>query len=120
MPLVKNHAVRYGFSLLSDYDLHLFNEGNHNRLYEKLGAHTATVDGQRGTYFAVWAPNAAAVSVVGDFNGWNPATHPLTARADSSGIWEAFSPSARRLDLQVSRSLALSGLHRRQGRSLRL
>jgi 1,4-alpha-glucan branching enzyme len=71
MPLVENHAVRYDFSLLSDYDLHLFNEGNHNSLYEKLGAHAAIVDGQHGTYFAVWAPDAYSVSVIGEFNGWN-------------------------------------------------
>ncbi len=91
MPLVKNHAVRYGFSLLSDYDLHLFNEGNHNRLYEKLGAHTATVDGQRGTYFAVWAPDAYSVSVIGEFNAWNKASHPLRVPG-GSGIWEGFIP----------------------------
>ena len=91
MPLVKNHAVRYDFSLLSDYDLHLFNEGNHNRLYEKLGAHTATVDGQRGTYFAVWAPDAYSVSVIGEFNAWNKASHPLRVPG-GSGIWEGFIP----------------------------
>ena len=88
---IQNHAVRYDFSLLSDYDLHLFNEGNHNSLYEKLGAHAATVEGQRGTYFAVWAPNAYSVSVIGDFNGWNKEAHPLRTRGDS-GIWEGFIP----------------------------
>jgi 1,4-alpha-glucan branching enzyme len=88
---VENHAVRYDFSLLSDYDLHLFNEGNHNSLYEKLGAHAATVDGQRGTHFAVWAPNAYSISVIGDFNGWNHLSHPLRTRG-SSGIWEGFIP----------------------------
>lgn len=91
MSLLDNLTVGYDFSLLSDYDLHLFNEGNHNRLYEKLGAHVATVDGQRGTYFAVWAPNAYSVSVIGDFNGWNKTKHPLRAR-NSSGIWEGFIP----------------------------
>jgi len=88
---IQNHAVRYDFSLLSDYDLHLFNEGSHNSLYEKLGAHPASVDGQRGTYFAVWAPNAHSVSVIGDFNGWNKASHPLQPRG-SSGIREGFIP----------------------------
>ena len=88
---IENHAVRYDFSLLSDYDLHLFNEGNHNSLYEKLGAHAATVEGQRGTYFAVWAPNAYSISVIGDFNGWNHLSHPLHTRGDS-GIWEGFIP----------------------------
>lgn len=91
MPLLDNLAVRYDFSLLSDYDVHLFNEGNHNRLYEKLGAHVATVDGKRGVYFAVWAPDAYSVSVIGEFNGWNKANHPVRRRG-SSGIWEGFIP----------------------------
>jgi 1,4-alpha-glucan branching enzyme len=91
MPLLNNHAVHYDFSLLTDYDLHLFNEGNHNSLYEKLGAHAATVDGQHGTYFAVWAPDAYSVSVIGDFNGWDKASHPLRTRG-GSGIWEGFVP----------------------------
>src|SRR5512146_1810726 len=83
------HAVRYEFSLLSDYDLHLFNEGAHTRLFEKLGAHPASVDGTAGTYFAVWAPDAESVHVVGDFNHWNNLSHPLRPRG-SSGIWEGF------------------------------
>ena len=69
---------------LSDDDVFLFNEGTHFRLYEKLGAHPA---GSNSTRFAVWAPNAAAVSVVGDFNGWRDDAHPLHPRG-SSGIWE--------------------------------
>jgi 1,4-alpha-glucan branching enzyme len=56
-------------------------EGNHNSLYEKLGAHLATVDGQRGTYFAVWAPDAYSVSVIGEFNAWNKASHPWACAA---------------------------------------
>jgi 1,4-alpha-glucan branching enzyme len=83
--------VRFDFSLLSDYDLHLFNEGAHNRLYEKLGAHLATVDSEQGTFFAVWAPDADGVSVIGDFNHWNNSTHPLRPRG-RSGIWEGFIP----------------------------
>ncbi|MEA2490983.1 MAG: 1,4-alpha-glucan branching enzyme, partial [Acidobacteriota bacterium] len=71
-------------SLLSDWDFHLFAEGTHSKLWQKLGSHI--VPG--GTMFAVWAPNAAAVSVMGDFNGWNRETHPL--RAIGSGIWEGF------------------------------
>jgi 1,4-alpha-glucan branching enzyme len=78
-----------GSTLLTPYDLHLFNEGKHNRLYEKFGAHVVEVDGRRGTYFAVWAPNAERISVVGDFNGWNPDSHPMNPR-ESSGVWEAF------------------------------
>src|SRR5258706_15880219 len=78
--------VRY----LTDYDAHLFAEGVHQRLYEKLGAHPATVDAMHGTRFAVWAPNAERVSVVGDFNGWQPGVHPLTG--SEIGVWEGFIP----------------------------
>jgi 1,4-alpha-glucan branching enzyme len=78
-------------SLLTDFDLYLFNEGTHVRLYEKLGAHVATVNGTPGVMFAVWAPNADDVSVVGDFNNWDPSATPLHAR-ESSGIWEGFLP----------------------------
>ena len=83
--------------LLTDHDIYLFREGTHVRAYEKLGAHALPhgPDREQGTDFALWAPNAASVSVVGDFNGWNPATHPLTARSDSSGIWEGFVPGVR-------------------------
>ncbi|MFN0071990.1 MAG: 1,4-alpha-glucan branching protein GlgB [Chloroflexota bacterium] len=72
-------------------DLHLFNEGSHVRLYDRLGAHLVTVDGAAGVNFAVWAPNAASVSVIGDFNGWNKLSHPLHP-SGSSGIWEQFIP----------------------------
>jgi 1,4-alpha-glucan branching enzyme len=72
---------------LGDWDLHLFNEGRHQRLYEKLGAHATQVDGKPGTFFAVWAPNARQVSVIGDFNDWKPGKHPLSQRANS-GIYE--------------------------------
>src|SRR6476646_5322908 len=70
-------------TLFSDWDLHLFNEGTHLRLWEKLGAHI--VPG--GVMFAVWAPNAERVSVIGDFNDWSYDAHPLQAHAQS-GIWE--------------------------------
>jgi 1,4-alpha-glucan branching enzyme len=83
--------VLHEVALLSDHDLYLFNEGTHFRLYEKLGAHPLAVDGQEGTYFAVWAPDAERVHVMGDFNGWNRASHPLRHRG-SSGIWEGFIP----------------------------
>jgi 1,4-alpha-glucan branching enzyme len=75
------------FSLLTQDDIYLFNEGSHFRLYEKLGAHPVDVDRLKGVYFAVWAPNAGQVSVIGDFNGWNNLSHPLRPR-ESSGIWE--------------------------------
>jgi len=79
-------------SLLSDHDLYLFNEGSHIRLYERLGSHTRIVDDAQGTNFAVWAPNAEKVSVMGTFNGWNNVSHNLQPR-ESSGIWEAFVPN---------------------------
>ncbi|OGO01523.1 MAG: 1,4-alpha-glucan branching enzyme, partial [Chloroflexi bacterium RBG_13_52_12] len=82
-------AVRYDISLLSEDDLYLFNEGTHYKLYEKLGAHHMTVDGQAGTYFAVWAPNASEVYVIGDFNGWDRTKHRLQHRG-KSGIRDGF------------------------------
>jgi len=84
-------STRTDFSLLTDHDIYFFNEGSHFRLYEKLGAHPVRVDGVDGTYFAVWAPDAAQVSAVGNFNDWNASTHPLIARG-VSGIWEGFFP----------------------------
>jgi len=86
-------AVRHDTTLLSDDDLSLFHEGSHYRLYKKLGAHVLTIDNTPGTYFAVWAPNAKEVSVIGDFNGWNKSSHPLSVRG-KSGIWEGFVPGA--------------------------
>jgi len=80
------------FSLFSDFDIHLFRSGKHFKLYEKLGAHQATFKHQEGTYFAVWAPNASAVSVIGNFNYWNNNDHKLSPRWDESGIWEGFFP----------------------------
>lgn len=77
-------------SLLTEQDIYLFKEGNHFKLYDKLGSHIMDVDGKRGVHFSVWAPNAASVSVVGDFNNWTKGRHPLNARWDSSGIWEGF------------------------------
>jgi 1,4-alpha-glucan branching enzyme len=78
-------------SRLTADDLHLFNEGTHYRLYEKLGAHPAVHDSVAGTYFAVWAPNAKRVSVMGAFSGWRPDAHPLSLRGES-GVWEGFVP----------------------------
>jgi 1,4-alpha-glucan branching enzyme len=78
-------------SLLTDNDLYLFNEGSHFRLYDKLGAHVIDHNGLGGTYFAVWAPNATQVFVMGDFNGWNKSSHPLQPKGNS-GIWERFFP----------------------------
>ncbi len=80
-------------SLLSDFDVSLFRAGRHYKLYEKFGSHELTINGQVGVYFAVWAPNAKEVSVIGNFNGWNPYSHQLHVRWDSSGIWEGFIPN---------------------------
>ena len=72
---------------ISEFDLHLFGEGNHNRIYDKLGAHPYSRGTAAGTRFAVWAPNAERVSVVGSFNGWDGNAHVMRPRG-SSGIWE--------------------------------
>jgi 1,4-alpha-glucan branching enzyme len=79
-------------SLLTEFDISLFAEGKHFKLYEKLGSTPMEVEGVAGTYFAVWAPNAEALSVIGNFNEWDTESHPLNARWDSSGIWEGFVP----------------------------
>ena len=76
------------FSLFTDFDISLFKSGKHYRLYEKFGSQTVFLNGRQGVYFAVWAPNAKKVSVVGNFNGWNPHSHELNVRWDESGIWE--------------------------------
>ena len=81
----------HGFSLITDDDSHLFNEGSHFRLYDKLGAHVVNHDGESGTHFAVWAPNAEQVSVIGDFNGWNKRQPPASPEGQL-GIWEGFVP----------------------------
>ena len=75
---------------LTDFDLHLFGEGNHHRIYEKLGAHLATVGGISGVYFAVWAPSARNVSILGDFNLWDGRQHQMRKRNNSA--WELFVP----------------------------
>jgi 1,4-alpha-glucan branching enzyme len=80
-------------TLLTEEDLYLFNEGSHFRLYDKLGAHIFRDGTATGTYFAVWAPNANHVSVIGDFNGWEKGRHTLSPRGQS-GIWEGFLPAA--------------------------
>ena len=82
-------TVEYDVSLLTNDDLHLFNEGSHFRLHEKLGSHVVTHKGREGVYFAVWAPDAEKVFIVGDFNGWDKSTHPLRPKG-VSGIWEGF------------------------------
>ena len=80
-------------SLFTEFDIDLFKAGKHFRLYEKLGAHPIELDGVKGVYFAVWAPSAQSVSVVGDFNYWIAGNHELYVRWDASGIWEGFIPN---------------------------
>lgn len=92
----ENHSWKlkdpYKFGpVLTDFDLHLLSEGNHYRSYEKLGAHVIEHDGVTGVFFAVWAPNAKRVSVIGDFNHWDGRRYPMRNRG-ASGIWELFIP----------------------------
>jgi len=83
--------VLYDTSRITDDDIYLFNEGSHFRLYDKLGAYPGKKGKLEGTHFAVWAPDAVEVCVMGDFNGWNKSSHPLRPKKDS-GIWEGFIP----------------------------
>jgi len=93
---------------ISELDVHLFCEGTHARIYEKLGAHMTTRDGVAGTQFALWAPNARAVSVVGDFNAWK--THAaLLTRLPAAGIWTGFVPGVGRGELYKYRIVAADG-----------
>ncbi len=88
-----------GHTLFTDFDINLFKAGKHFRIYEKMGSHTIEVDGKKGTYFAVWAPNARGVGVIGNFNKWNKNANPLSPRWDASGIWEGFIPGVERGEL---------------------
>ena len=83
-------SISYDLSKLEELDIYLFKQGTHYRLYDKLGAHPMTAERGSGVFFGVWAPNAQSVSVIGDFNEWDPAAHPLKLRDDESGIWEGF------------------------------
>jgi 1,4-alpha-glucan branching enzyme len=85
-------AQTIAHSLFTEFDINLFKGGKHYRLYEKFGSHIITVDGVEGTYFAVWAPSAKSVSVIGDFNFWLEGEHHLNVRWDGSGVWEGFIP----------------------------
>ena len=79
---------------ISDFDQYLFGQGNHYDIFRKLGAHLTEVDGQRGVHFAVWAPHALEVHVIGEFNGWNEHSHPMK-RLEPLGIWELFVPDVQ-------------------------
>ncbi|MBC7744808.1 MAG: 1,4-alpha-glucan branching protein GlgB [Flavobacterium sp.] len=89
---VPESSAAYFYSRFTDFDISLFKAGKHYKLYEKLGSHVVEHAGQKGTYFAVWAPNATMVSLMGNFNGWDKDTIPMNARWDGSGIWETFVP----------------------------
>ncbi|HEU0137058.1 MAG TPA: 1,4-alpha-glucan branching protein GlgB, partial [Flavobacterium sp.] len=80
-------------SLFSDFDITLFKAGKHFQLFDKFGSHLLELNGTSGVYFAVWAPSAKAVSVIGDFNAWSGNQHKLNVRWDGSGIWEGFIPN---------------------------
>ena len=95
----RTEGVIHNVNFITGHDIYLFKEGNHHRLYDKLGAHIMTIGEECGVFFALWAPNAENVSVAGDFNGWNKVSHPLKAREDGSGIWEGFIPDITRGDI---------------------
>ncbi len=81
---------------ITDYDIYLFREGKHFSLHHKMGAHLMEFNSTLGTFFAVWAPNAKTVSVIGNFNGWNRGSHQLKLRTDESGVWQGFIPNVRK------------------------
>lgn len=97
LPYERTHFIDttlpvWNYSLLTDEDVKNFQQGTNYSIYKKMGAHSIKVLDTWGTYFAVWAPNATEVNVIGHFNKWEPASHPLKARWDKSGIWEGFIP----------------------------
>ena len=87
------------YSLFSEFDIYVFKSGKHYRLYEKFGSHLVIHEGEDGCYFAVYAPSAERVSVIGSFNDWNGESYQLNVRWDSSGIWEGFVPNVKKGDL---------------------
>ena len=89
---VDTHQPVWNYSLFTEADIRNFQNGTHYRLYELFGNKSITVNEVPGTYFAVWAPNATYVSVMGYFNSWDTMAHPLKVRLDQSGIWEGFIP----------------------------
>lgn len=102
-------------SLITDYDIHLIKSGKHYRLYDKLGSHPMQLEGEWGTLFAVWAPNAREVSVIGNFNFWDEKAHPLFLRPDGSGIWEGWIPGVGKGTLYKYSILAPDGRRLQKG-----
>ena len=84
------YNIHYKITRFTDLDIYLFKQGNHTKLYEKMGSHPMVIDGVAGVYFAVWAPSAESICVRGDFNDYTIDMHPLRLREDDSGIWEGF------------------------------
>ncbi len=103
------------YSLFTDEDIRNYQGGTHYRLYEHFGSHELEVLGRRGFYFAVWAPNATYVSVIGDYNGWNTEMHPLYVREDRSGIWEGFVPDFPRATKYKYHIHGFQGVHLDKG-----
>jgi 1,4-alpha-glucan branching enzyme len=101
------HVIRH--LLLTDYDVYLYREGKHASIFDKLGSHLMELDGKAGVQFSVWAPSAASVSVIGDFNGWRKDELTLFPRADGSGIWEGFVPAVKKGDLYKYQVVSKSG-----------
>ena len=94
-------------TILSDFDHYLMGKGSHERSYEKMGSHLVEIDGKRGVHFAVWAPNARQVYLMGDFNSWNGESHPLSS--SSSGIWTLFVPQLGENTVYKYRVVSQSG-----------
>jgi len=105
-------VVRYDVSRFTAHDIYLFKQGTLFRLYDKLGSHIMNIEGTEGVYFALWAPNAKAVSVIGDFNRWNPDSHGLSPRDDESGIWEGFIPKIKKGDIYKYHIVSRYGKYR--------
>jgi 1,4-alpha-glucan branching enzyme len=89
---MKKNNVNHNVTLFTEEDIYLFKEGSHYKLYEKMGSHILEINNKKGVYFALWAPNAKDVFVIGDFNKWKGQDYPLKQRGDSSGLWEGFIP----------------------------
>jgi 1,4-alpha-glucan branching enzyme len=92
---------------ITDFDKYLLGEGTHERAYEKMGAHVVELDGQKGVHFAVWAPNARNVYVIGEFNGWNGESHPMNS--NDSGVWTLFIPGLEEYTLYKYRLVTANG-----------
>ena len=105
----------WNYSLFDEQDIANFKNGTHYSLYKKFGSHPLTVLKKKGYYFSVWAPNATEVSVVGNFNNWNPTTHPLFVRLDKSGIWEGFIPDIKEFENYKYHIIGFEGIELLKG-----